>query len=141
MAGKRFKREKKLYHLNFEAEELAGFECYAGGTTLEQFVELTALAEDMKTPEGRTKENIRKQFTTFADYLQSWNLDDDDDQPVPCTYEGLATQDFDFVMAIMMAWMSAIASVAAPLAGPSPSGGTSPEASLQLASLSESLAS
>lgn len=141
MAGQRFKREKKLYHLQFEAEELAGFECYATGTTLERFVEITALAEELKTPEGRTRDNIEKQFRTFAKYLEKWNLDDDDDQPVPCTYDGLASQEFDFVMAIMMAWMAAVATVHAPLAGPSPSGETSPEASLHLANQSESLAS
>ena len=137
----RFKRERKLYHLNFEAADLDGFECYASGTTLDQFVEITALAEELKTEEGRTKENIEKQFTVFAQHLKSWNLDDDDDQPVPCTYEGLAGQEFDFVMAIMMAWMAAIASVPDPLAGRSDSGETSPAPSLALAAVSESLAS
>jgi hypothetical protein len=141
MTGQRFKREKKLYHLQFEAEDLAGFECYATGTTLEQFVEVTALSEELQTPEGRTKDNIEKQFTVFARFLKSWNLDDENDQPVPCTYEGLASQEFDFVMAIMMAWTAAIASVPAPLAEGSASGETSPEASLHLASQSESLAS
>lgn len=141
MAGKRFKRERKLYHLKFEAEDLAGFECYAVGCTLDQFVEITALSEELKTEAGRTPGNIAKQFTTFAKFLESWNLDDDDDQPVPCTYEGLKAQDFDFVMAIMMAWMAAIATVPDPLAERSPSGETSPEASLHLASLSENLAS
>ena len=142
MAAKRFKRDKKLYHLNFEDGDLEGFECYARGTTLEQFVEITALSEELKTEEGRTRGNIEKQFTLFAQFLDSWNLDDDQDKPVPCTYEGLASQDFDFVMAIMMAWMQAIATVPDPLAERSPSGETSGAArSLELASVSESLAS
>lgn len=135
-----FKREKKVYHLTFETPDLAGFECYVKGTTLEQFIGITALSETLKTEEGRTEANIRKQFTVIADHLQSWNLEDDDG-PVACDYDGLKAQDFDFVMAIMMAWMASIASVPAPLAERSPSGETSPEASLHLASVSASLAS
>jgi hypothetical protein len=142
MAKKGFKRERKLYHLNFETDELDGFECFATGCTLEQFVEISALGEELKTEEGRTKENIEKQFTTFARFLTSWNLLDDDDEPVACTYKGLASQEFDFVMAIMMAWMKAIATVSDPLVSASPSGGTSPGvSSLQLANVSQSLAS
>jgi hypothetical protein len=138
----RFKREKKLYKLKFETPELDGFECIATGTTLERFIELNALSEALQSPEGRTEENIRKQYQLFAQYLKSWNLDDDDDRPVPCTYEGLLTQDFDFVMEIMKAWMQAIASVPDDVGKGSGSGETSQaESRLQLASLSSSLAS
>ena len=140
--AKRFKRERKLYQLQFEADELDGFECVATGTTLERFIEITALSEVLKTPEGRTPENVEKQFTLFAEYLVSWNLDDDDDQPIPCTYEGLKTQDFEFVMAIMMAWMQALGGVPDDLGKDSSSGETYQEESLlQLADLSPSLAS
>jgi hypothetical protein len=140
--ARRFKREKKLYQLQFEADELDGFECIASGTTLRRFIEITALSEELKTPEGRTKENVEKQFSLFAEYLVSWNLDDDDDVPIPCTFEGLQTQEFDLVMAIMAAWMQAIATVPDDLGKDSGSGETYPEESrLQLASLSESRAS
>jgi hypothetical protein len=140
----RFKREKKLYRLKFDPEDypdLEGFECDATGTTLERFIEITVLATVLETPEGRTPENVEKQYRLFARYLKAWNLDDDDDQPVPCTYEGLKSQELDFVLTIMKAWMAAIASVPGDLGKDSPSGGTSPEASLHLASVSGSLAS
>ena len=58
---KRFKREKRVYHLKFETPELEGFECYCTGTTLQRFVEFTALFEQMSTAEGRTEENIKRQ--------------------------------------------------------------------------------
>jgi hypothetical protein len=137
----RFKREKKLYKLKFEDGDLDGFECYAAGTTLERFIEITQLSGLLETPEGRTAENIEKQYTLFAQYLQSWNLDGDDDQPVPCTYEGLKSQDLEFVLTIMRADLAAVAAVPGDLGKDSPSGETSPEASLRLASASQSLAS
>lgn len=145
MPGKRFKREKRTYLLRFDPEEfpdLDGFECYCRGATLEQFVGVAALSETLKTEEGRTEDNIRKQYEVFARFLQSWNLDDDDDQPVPCTYEGLATLEVDFVLAIQAAWQQALAGVPKASSETSPSGDQSgAESRLQLATLSGSLAS
>ena len=136
--AKRFKREKKLYHLNFEnIPELRGFECICTGTTLQRFVEFAALSE-----QTRNEENVKRQFELFAECLVSWNLDDENDEAVPCTYEGLASQELDFIQAIMGAWMREIASVNAPLAEGSSSGEISQEElSLELAKLSESHAS
>ena len=119
----RYRRERKLYQLNFEDDELAGFECVMSGVSLERFIEITQLASALETPEGRTPENIERQFTAMAEQLVSWNLDDDDDQPVPASYEGLKAQDFTFVQAIMQGYMQALSSVpkasseARPLAG------------------------
>ena len=141
MAGKRFRRERKLYQLNFEDPELDGFECVMSGVSLERFVDITALAAELETPEGRTKENIEAQFTTLAGSMVSWNLDDDDGKPISCDYEGLRVQDFDFVMKIMLGWMQALASVPKASENGSPSGGISREQSLGLASVSRSQAS
>lgn len=146
MAGrKRFKREKRQYLLRFDPEQfpdLEGFECVCTGATLEQFVGVAALSEVLKTEDGRTEENIRKQYEVFARFLKSWNLDDDDDEPVPCTYEGLASLEIDFVLAIQAAWQQALASVPKASNENLPSGDQSgAESRLQLASLSENLAS
>ena len=141
MAGKRFRRERKLYQLNFEDPELDGFECVMSGVSLDRFIDITALAASLETPEGRTKDNIEAQFTTLAASMVSWNLDDDDGKPIPCDYEGLRTQDFDFVMKIMLGWMQALSSVPKASETGSPSGGTSQEQSLGLAALSRSQAS
>ena len=141
MAGKRFRRERKLYQLTFDDPELDGFECVMSGVSLDRFIEISALAAELETPAGRTRENIEAQFTTLAASLVEWNLDDEDGNPVPCDYDGLADQDFDFVMAIMLGWMKAISQVSVPLDSGSSSGETSPEASLGLASLSRSRAS
>jgi len=141
MSGKRFRREQKLYALDFDAPELDGFECVMAGVSLDKFVEITALAAVLNTEEGRTKDNIEKQFTVLATALHSWNLDDEAGNPIPCDYEGLRIQDFDFVMAIMLGWMQAIASVPKSSNTTSSSGGTSEVPPPGLASVSRSRAS
>jgi hypothetical protein len=139
VSRKRFRREKKLYALNFESDELDGFECLMGGVSLERFIEITQLSAALETPEGRTPENIERQFTVIGELLVSWNLDDEDGTEVPCDYEGLKKQDFGFVMAIMGGYMQAIASVPKASNSESPSGETSEELSLGLGSASRSL--
>lgn len=138
---KRYQRERKQYHLQFEDDDMAGFECLMTGVSLKEFIEISALAAQLEEPDGRTQENIRKQYQTLANCLIEWNLDDDKGKPVPCTYDGLARQDFDFVMQIMLGWMKAISSVSPPLQDDSNSGATSQERSLGLAGLSRSQAS
>lgn len=136
MAGNRFKRERNLYQLNFEGTDLDGFEVVMKGVSLERFIDITKIASALETPEGRTPENIEAQFTVLSDLLVSWNLDDDDDQPVPATYDGLKQQDFSDVQRIMLGYMTAISSVPKASSDDSPSGATSEEASLGLGRLS-----
>ena len=138
---RRFKREGKRYQLTFEDGDLDGFECIMRGISLEQFIDVTALETELQTPEGRTPENIEKQFSFIGSLLVSWNLDDEDGNPVPATYEGLRAQDFEFVMQVMKAYMNALAVVPKDSDSDSSAGGTSPERSLGLAGQSKSRAS
>jgi hypothetical protein len=133
---KRFKREPRLYEINFEDGDLDGFEIIMRGVSLEGFIEIAQLSAALETPEGRTPENIEAQFTILAELLVEWNLDDAEDNPVPATYDGLKTQDFSDVMKIMGGYMQAIASVPKASENDSNSGGISQEQSLGLASLS-----
>lgn len=73
--------------------------------------------------------------------LVDWNLEDDDDQPVPTTVEGALSQDPDVILTIISAWTTAVGGVSAPLGGSSTSGSESLEASLQMEPLSPSLSS
>jgi hypothetical protein len=50
---------------------------------------------------------------TFAYALESWNVEDDDGQPVPADLDGLLSQDPQFVFAVIAAWMAAMAGMAA----------------------------
>ncbi|MFJ2000253.1 hypothetical protein [Streptomyces chartreusis] len=64
----------------------------------------------------------------FTKRLVSWNLTDDDDQPIPPTAEGIREVDTSLVRALKDAWLQSIAGVHAadPLSESSPSGETSP---------------
>src|SRR5271170_3737320 len=95
--GKRFKKEPRRYALTFEDGDLDGFECTMGAVSLAQFTDMTRLADELSTPAGRTPANIEAQFTFMARLLVSWNLDDDEDEPVPADYAGLQTLEFSFV--------------------------------------------
>ena len=139
--AKGFKRDRKQYQLTFEDGDLDGFQVTANGLTLGEFVDVSALASALSTPEGRTRENIERQFVVLGDALVSWNLLDDDDQPIPCGYDGLKGQDVDFAMVIFRTWMKSMQTVPDELGKDSGSGETSPERSLGLARQSQSRAS
>jgi hypothetical protein len=135
-AKKRFKREPKLFEITFEEGDLDGFEITMRGVSLERFIEIARLSAALETPAGRTPENIERQFTVLAELLVEWNLDDEKDNPVPATYDGLKQMDFADVMKIMGGYMQAIASVPKASKDDSSSGETLEEASLGLARLS-----
>jgi hypothetical protein len=79
----------------------------------------------------------------FKKRLVSWNLTDDDDQPIPATAEGLRQVDTSLVTALKDAWVQALTGVhdADPLPESSTSGEPSPVESIPMEALSESLAS
>lgn len=91
--------------------------------------------EDM-TPEDL--ELVTKVFGGFSEYLVEWNLENDDDTPVPPTLAGLRSQDIGFVMEIVEAWLNAAGEVAPPLPQPSSSGSPFPAGSLPMKPLSAS---
>jgi hypothetical protein len=64
---------------------------------------------------------IGRLIDILADVIVEWNLDDDDDKPVPATASGLRDQDPELVAGIVRAWVGASSRVAPPLpAGSSP---------------------
>lgn len=141
MAG--YTPQRKLYKLKFADEEYEGLEVLASSASMGSILEIQRLASKMSekpTPEESAEVSSRM-MNIFGQALKSWNLLDEDDQPVPANTEGLLTQDPDFVMAMVAAWTEAVAGVSAPLASGSGSGETSQEASLLLGSSSQSLGS
>lgn len=76
-----------------------------------------------------------------ADQLVEWNLEEEDGTPIKPSREALLDQDVDFLMAIVTEWNATVAGVSAPLERPSTGGESSPEVSIPMAPLSESLAS
>lgn len=128
-----YKRAKKRYRLQFDDPELNGFEVVMAGLSIGQFIDLqtTAAAAD----DAGTTDLLEK----FAAKITSWNLEDDDGLPVPATFDGVKSQDMDFIMMIISAWMDAMAGVDPTRQTGANGGGTLPEVSLPMEKLSISL--
>lgn len=115
-----YKRKKQTYTLIFANPEFEGLVVRTRKASVAQFVEITSLAE----MDDKGLEELRAMLTAFAGMILDWNLEDDDDTPVPVTAEALLDMDLDFVMELIGAWTLAIGDIAAPLAGGSTSGET-----------------
>ena len=53
-------------------------------------------------------EALRHFAATFAYALESWNVEDDDGQPVPADLDGFQSRDPRFVLAVMRTWMASM---------------------------------
>ena len=48
-------------------------------------------------------------YNAFAGVLVEWNLEEPEGVPVPATLDGVEAQDFDLVLALVIAWLDAVA--------------------------------
>jgi hypothetical protein len=142
-----FKAKHKTYKLIFEDEEFEGLEVLARSLPLGSFMDTIgamptpAEALDPSRLTAEQRGAVGDMFAEFARALVSWNLEDDDGEPVPATLDGLQAQDIDFVMRIITAWMDALGGIPAPLAGRSTAGVPSLAGSIPMEPLSASRAS
>lgn len=132
-----------VYKLEFEDPAMQGLEVRAKSVPLKSILKLTKLTgRDLKQlPMQEQLDTMSDMIGMFADALVGWNLENEDSTPVPADRDGLESQDFDFVMQIITAWMDALMAVAAPLGKRSPYGDLSLEASLPMEPLSVNLPS
>jgi hypothetical protein len=116
LTGKKFRREAKQYHIVWpEDTDNEGLEVLMRSLPIGEFLTLTDLASQDKTDTNVARELFR----IFAGSLLEWNLtdgpDDDHQEDVPATYEGVVGQDLDFILSIVMRWMAAMSAVDNPL--------------------------
>lgn len=104
-----YKPKRKIYTLEFEDPEFEGLEVKIRGLNTGQLLDLDTARED------GSDEAIRGLLELFADQLVEWNVEDDQEQPVPADIGGVRTQDIAFNMAIIDAWQQAMVGVPAPL--------------------------
>jgi hypothetical protein len=136
-----FKRERKGYRLRFADSELQGLEVTASSLNIGRFLDFQA-AQARQAQGGEEADGAAGDMLgMFAEALISWNLLDDNDEPVPPTLAGLRQQDLDFGMTLVRSWMDAINGVSDPLPQTSAAGQQSVEASIPMAIPSSSLAS
>lgn len=138
-------REPKTYRLKFADPEMEGLEVRARSLPLGQFMELMTLASSMGDGalSNKDAEQVNTIFRIFSSALVSWNLELPDPRgedyepiPVPADMDGLYSQDLNFIMQIVRAWMTAIASVDDELGKGLNSSNKSLEASLPMETLS-----
>jgi hypothetical protein len=116
-----YKREAPVFKLVFDDPEFDGLEVRAKSMPLGAMFEFQALQERADKDASAALEVLSR----FAGVLVSWNLEDDQDQPVPCNLDGLKTLDMPFVLEIVKGWMTAVASVPKAPLTPSSAAGTS----------------
>lgn len=102
-----FKRKRKVYKLDFEGTEYEGLDVKVRGLTTGEYLEIVSLSAPSTEGDKETEGMLRM----FASHLVSWNLEDEDDKPVPTDYDGVKSNDFVMNMFIINAWTAAIASV------------------------------
>lgn len=130
--------KRRTYTLTFEGD-FEGLEVVTKPMSVETWLYLTGQSEDAddqteKTSAERGAEGIR----LFADALVSWNLEEEDGTPVPTTREAIHDQEMKMIDTIVGAWTNAAAKVADPLPETSSDGEQSLEASIPMATPSES---
>lgn len=110
-----FKPERTRYRVRGKGD-LDGLLVELKGIDVGTFLEVAEMADlDPRNFTTAQLPQVRRLFEIVGEALDSWNLLDDDDQPVPATHAGVMAQDFPLVMAIIEGWMEAIGGVPTPL--------------------------
>lgn len=130
-------KRKKVYLLEWEEDhELCGLEVRMGTIPLRDYLDITNIARGNVPSRFENADEVNEWvFRTFADALISWNLEDDEGQHVPETYESIMDQDREFVMTLIQDWTQALQVVSRPLPKPSPAGERSAEESIPMETL------
>jgi len=132
-----FKTTVRTYTIRFqEGHEFHGAEAKVRGMTFAEYMRATGF-------DGGEGEGSGASIRRFATHLVSWNLEDENEQPIPATEDGMKGVDHDLIVAINNAWIQTLMGVheSDPLPESSPSGGPSLVESVPMEALSESLAS
>ena len=79
-------------------DDLAGLEVIVRNPSIGQLMELDGIGDIGDKP---SKADLEAIFRAFASLLKSWNVEAEDGTPVPCTYEGVLSQDPDFMFSII----------------------------------------
>ena len=120
-----FRHQAKTFLLTFDDPELQGLEVRCSSLSI-----------------GELNDDDIKLFESFANHLISWNLEDENGDPIPTTLKAIEDYpDIDFVTSMANAWMNAVIGIDDELGKGSPSGEPFPEGSLPMEPLSSSLAS
>src|ERR1700722_8872275 len=100
----RYKHPPKDFLLRFT--DMPGLEIHMRSVSVGKLMDMAGLADSVKA-NSATAAQIGELFSLFADRLIGWNLDDEDDQPVPANLDGVRSLDMDLFMAVFEGWFEA----------------------------------
>lgn len=115
-----YKAPSPTYKLVFEGRD--GLEVFVRSVSIAQLRDIRNSADGLKGGELSGFDDAIGLFQLFARKLKSWNLEDENDSPMPATLETILELDFGFASEILLAWVDAMVKVPDPLAGRSTSG-------------------
>lgn len=124
-----YKRKQRIYQLQWpEGDDLSGLIVTARGMRLGELLKLGLMVDEVKTQEKESSgvAEITELIAKFAEVLVEWNFEDDNDQPVPATAEGLNQLELPEVLSVLEAYIDAAVGVDDPLPEGSPNGKPSP---------------
>lgn len=155
-----YREKRRTFTLAFaEDSEYAGLEVRARSVSFGQLMGVLDLA---RMGEGDKKfgvediQDIDKMIRMFAGRIVSWNLEDENGDPVSlepqevdgqretpaeARYRALMDRDMDMVLDLVLSWLDGMVGTPGPLDGSSHSGGQSEEVSIPMEPLSASLPS
>ena len=102
------KRQRKTLSLRFEDEP--DLEILARSCSVRRFLWALRVADKMSAG-SLPQEEVEEFAHWFAGRIISWNLDDDDDQPIPVSADYLLDEDIDWAAKVVMGWVSGILQV------------------------------
>lgn len=106
--------------LKFDDEDYAGLEIKARSVPLGVLLDLDDETSAMRSGAGMGQ--TRSLMSMFTEKLISWNLEDEDDKPIPTTMEGLLSLEIDRAYDIILAWVDAMITVSKSMGKASNSG-------------------
>lgn len=92
--------------LDFSGTEFDGLEVTTRPVPMSVMIDAATASASADPAAGR------QIAATFAYALESWNVEDDEGQPVPADLDGLMSQPPQFVYAVINAWAASLAGAA-----------------------------
>lgn len=120
-----YKVQRTGYKVRIEAHP--GLEVVVRPLSVEEILAFNRLVGsisdvDPDKPDTAQLAAFEKVLHTFGALLESWNLEEDDDTPIPAGWAGLKTLGLPFAMEIIQASMEAISQAPRPLSPSSTNG-------------------
>lgn len=98
-----FRPKRTPFKLDFSGTEYEGLEITVRPVPMTVMLDVAAACA---APDAATMRHVA---ATFAYALESWNLEDDDGQPVAADPDGLLNQDGRFVNSVIQKWVESMA--------------------------------